>query len=299
MGSLNRGTDREGVDRNADASGDAPPAPPAIEASGLRHVYPDGTVGLDGVDLTLRAGERVAVVGPNGSGKSTLQLALGGLIEREGTVAYFGETTDPEAVRERLGVLLQDPDDYLFNTTVREDVEYGPAQLGVPRDEADARIDRLADALGLDGLLDRPPFRLSGGEKQRAALASVLSFAPDVLLLDEPTSAVDGRYRERILDLLDAQAAAGRTVVTFTPDLELVGRLADRVVVVAPDGTIAASGTTREVLTDVDLLGSVGLRPPATVRLFADLVDEARLSLDEVPLSVDEGRALLRERLGE
>lgn len=151
---------------------------------------------------------------------------------------YFGEETDPTAVRERLGVLLQDPDDYLFNTTVREDIEYGPAQLSVPRDEATERIEHLTEALGLDGLLDRPPFRLSGGEKQRAALASVLFFDPDVLLLDEPTSAVDGAGRKRVLELLDDQSERGKTVVTFTPKLELVPRIADRVIVVSPDGTV-------------------------------------------------------------
>jgi cobalt/nickel transport system ATP-binding protein len=263
---------------------------PVVEARNLRHEYPDGTVGLDGVDLTLRAGERVAVVGPNGSGKSTLQLALGGLVEpTDGSVTYFGGTTDAEAVRDRLGVLLQDPDDYLFNTTVREDIEYGPAQLDVPREVAEERIADLAAALDIEPLLDRPPFRLSGGEKQRAALASVLSFDPDVLLLDEPTSAVDGEGRERVLDLLDREHDRGTTVVTFTPNLELVPRIADRVVVVGPDGTVAAEGTVREVLTDAALLERNGLRAPAVVRLFDGFADE-------VPLTVEEGRDLLGSR---
>ncbi|MFB6096864.1 MAG: energy-coupling factor ABC transporter ATP-binding protein [Haloferacaceae archaeon] len=279
----------------SDAAGRAAdePGDPVIEAAGLRYEYPDGTVGLDGVDVTLRAGERVAVVGPNGSGKSTLQQLLGGLVEpTSGSVTYFGETTDPEAVRARLGVLLQDPDDYLFNTTVREDVEYGPAQLGVPREEAAARIDRLAETLGLTDLLDRPPFRLSGGEKQRAALASVLAFDPEVLLLDEPTSAVDGEGRARVLELLDDLHARGRTVVTFTPDLELVPRIADRVIVVGPDGTVAAAGDVREVLTDADRLRENGLQPPAVVRLFEGL------DVAEAPLTVAEARDLLAERLG-
>lgn len=261
--------------------------PPVVEAEGLHHKFPDGTVGLEQVSLTLRAGERVAVVGPNGSGKSTLQQLLGGLVEPTcGSVTYFGETSDPEVVRDRLGVLLQDPDDYLFNTTVREDLEYGPAQLGVPKTEADKRIERLAETLGLTDLLNQPPFRLSGGEKQRAALASVLSFGPEVLLLDEPTSAVDGDGRECILSLLDDQFAAGRTVVTFTPDLELVPRIADRMVVIGPDGTVATTGSVREVLTDATLLRANDLEPPAIVRLFDGLTDE-------IPLTVEEGRELL------
>jgi len=114
---------------------------PVIDARGLTHEYPDGTIAIRDVTLSIEQGERVAVVGANGSGKSTLQLALGGLVDPSaGTVEYFGETTDAEAVRDRLGVLLQDPNDYLFNTTVREDLEYGPAQLGLSREAATRRV---------------------------------------------------------------------------------------------------------------------------------------------------------------
>lgn len=263
---------------------------PVIDARGLTHEYPDGTEAIRDVDLTLEAGDRVAVVGANGSGKSTLQLALGGLIEpTAGTVEYFGQTTDAEAIRERLGVLLQDPEDYLFNPTVREDIEYGPAQLGHPREEGSRRVETLAAELGLSDLLDRPPFRLSGGEKQRAAVASVLSFDPGVLLLDEPLGAVDAQYRERILGLLEAHEG---TVLVFTPSTDLVPEVAERVVLVGRDGSIAADGDVRDVLTDQSLLEAQGLRPPATVRLFEGIADT-----DTIPLTVPAARRyLLRER---
>ena len=260
-----------------------------IDARGLTHEYPDGTRAVEDVTLSVDDGERVAVVGPNGSGKSTLLLALGGLIEpTAGRVEYFGETTDAEAVRERLGVLLQDPDDYLFNTTVREDIEYGPAQFGTPRETAADRIERLSAELGLDDLLERPPFRLSGGERQRAAVASVLAFDPDVLLLDEPLGPVDAHYRERILGLLDGHDGAS---VVFTPSLELVPRVADRVVVVGAPGSVVADGGAREVLTDRSLLEAHGLRPPAAVRVFEGVVAD-----DEIPLTVAEARERLRRR---
>jgi len=262
---------------------------PVIEAQGLSYEYPDGTTAIRNVDATVERGERVAVVGANGSGKSTLQLALGGLIDPStGSVRYFGETTDAEAVRERLGVLLQDPDDYLFNATVREDIEYGPAQLGVPRDVAERRVDRLADQLGLLDLLDQPPFRLSGGEKQRAAVASVFAFDPNVLLLDEPFGAVDPQYRERILDLVTDHEG---TLLLFTPSLDMVPEVAERVILVGQNGSIVADRSVREVLTDSSLLAENGLRPPAPVEMFEGVLDR-----DELPLTVSEARRYLLKK---
>ncbi|MDS0295011.1 energy-coupling factor ABC transporter ATP-binding protein [Halogeometricum luteum] len=260
---------------------------PVIAARGLTYEYADGTTAIRNVDLAVERGERVAVVGANGSGKSTLQLALGGLVEpTAGTVTYFGETGDAEAVRDRLGVLLQDPDDYLFNTTVREDIEYGPAQLGHSREAARRRVDELAAELELENLLDRPPFRLSGGEKQRAAVASVLAFDPDVLLLDEPLGAVDARYRERIRELVTGRDG---TLLWSTPSLDVVPEVAERVVLVSRDGSIAADGPVREILTDRSLLEDHGLRPPAAVRLFEGVVEK-----DALPLTVEAARRRLR-----
>jgi cobalt/nickel transport system ATP-binding protein len=264
-----------------------------IDARNLAHDYPDGTRGLSNVGLSVEAGERVAVLGANGSGKSTLQLLLGGLLEPSaGEIEYFESTTDAERVRDRLGVLLQDPDDYLIHTTVREDIEYGPSQLGVPRETARDRIASLAADLDLEPLLEKPPFRLSGGEQQRAALASVLSFDPGVLLLDEPVANVDASYRRTVLELLDRRHDAGATLVTFTPDVDLVPHVADRVCLLGQDGRVVADGSVQEVLTDADLLAAHGLEPPAVVRLFNGVVPA-----ESVPLDVDSGRQLLRTLL--
>lgn len=264
-----------------------------IDADAVCYAHPDGSRGVDGVSLTVAAGERVAVLGANGSGKSTLQAVLGGLEPPDsGSVNYFGSESDPGAVRDRLSVLLQDPDDYLFNATVREDLEYGPAQLDVARSVAEERIDRLVDALALDGLLEKPPFRLSAGEKERTALAAALAYDPDVLLLDEPTSNLDEPSRERALSLLDRVAADGASLVTFTPDPALAARLADRVILLARDGTIATRGPTRVVLTDADVLAAHGLAPPPAVRLLDELVDNP-------PLTIDRARERLEELFGE
>jgi len=255
----------------------------AVEATGLEYAYPDGTLAVDGVDVTIERGERVALLGPNGAGKSTLLQLLGGLIEPDaGTVRYFGETTDADTVRDRLSVLTQNPADYLFNPTVREDLAYGPAQQDCSREEVDRRIDRIADLLDLDGLLSKPPFRLSGGQQRRAALASALTVEPELLFLDEPVSNVDAANRADILELLDDLAADGVTLVTSTPDTELVPHVADRVVLLDAAGEVAASGPTREILTNVELLTDCDLRPPQVVRLFD--------GEDEIPLTVSEAR---------
>ncbi|MFD1585460.1 energy-coupling factor ABC transporter ATP-binding protein [Halorientalis brevis] len=252
-----------------------------IEASEVRYAYPDGTLALDGVDLAIERGDRVALLGPNGAGKSTLLQLLGGLLDPDGgTVRYFGTDQPPGEVRDRVSVCTQNPADYLFNPTVREDVEYGPAQLDVPPAEADERVDRLADRLGLEGLLDKPPFRLSGGEKRRAALASALATEPDVLLLDEPVSNVDAANRRAILDLLDELAAEGVTLVVSTPDTELAPHVADRVVLLDTDGTIVRDGPARAVLTDTGLLERCDLVPPQVVELFS------RLDESDPPLTV-------------
>jgi cobalt/nickel transport system ATP-binding protein len=254
---------------------------PVIDATGLRYAYPDGTPAVDGVDVTVGRGERVALLGPNGAGKSTLLQLLGGLIDPdEGRVRYFGETGDADAVRDRLSVLTQNPADYLFNPTVREDLAYGPAQQDLPDGEAEARVERVADRLDLDELLSKPPFRLSGGQQRRAALASALTVDPDALLLDEPVSDVDAANRETVLALLDELVADGTTVVVSTPDTELVPQVADRVVLLDGSGRVAATGSTRAVLTDTALLTDCDLRPPQVVRLFDGLADDPPLTVD-------------------
>jgi cobalt/nickel transport system ATP-binding protein len=260
----------------------------ALDAAGLRYAYPDGTTALDGVDVTVERGERVAILGPNGAGKSSLVQVLGGLLDPDaGTRRYFGRDVDPDEIRDRLAVLTQDPGEYLFNPTVREDLEYGPAQLDVSAAEADARVARLADLLDLDDLLEKPPFRLSGGEKRRAALASALAVEPAILLLDEPVSNVDAATRATVLDRLSDLHDDGATLVVSTPDTELVPHVADRVYLLDGGGTVAAVGPTREILTDRELLASCDLAVPQVVELFD------RTDADRVPLTVDEAVALL------
>jgi len=255
----------------------------ALDARDLTFAYPDGTTALEGIDLTIEAGERVVILGPNGAGKSTLLALLAGLREPAGgDISYFGTDEPADELRDRIAHCPQTPADYLFNATVREDLEYGPAQLGIDRREADERVDALAAEFDLDGLLEKPPFRLSGGEQRRAALAAALAVEPDLLLLDEPVADVDADHQETILDALDRRNEAGTTIVVSTPDADLVPRIADRVVLLDRTGSIVRDGQVREVLTDHESLSAVGVSPPRVTEAFV------RAGFPDPPLTVEE-----------
>lgn len=261
----------------------------ALEARDLQFAYPDGTTALDEIDLTIEAGERVAILGPNGAGKSTLLSLLAGLRDPAGGDVTYFETDNPaDALRDRIAHCPQAPADYLFNATVREDLEYGPAQLEIDRREADKRVEILADEFDLEGLIEKPPFRLSGGEQRRAGLAAALTVEPDLLLLDEPVADVDAGHRETIFDALDRRNEAGTTIVVSTPNADLVPRVADRVVLLDRAGSIARDGPVRDVLTDGTSLRDVGVSPPKLVSAFQ------RAGSDDPPLSVEEAVEKLR-----
>ena len=244
----------------------APPSPdrdaPAVEVIGLRHTWPDGTIALAGVDLTIANRERVAVLGPTGSGKTTLVLHLVGALSRSaGTVAVGGTpVTKPNlaVVRRRVGLVFQDPDDQLFLPTVRADVAFGPSSLGLAGDEIDARVDAALDVVGLTDLADRAPHQLSLGERRRAALAGVLATHPEVLVLDEPTANLDPAARR---DLVEVVRGLEVTTVVVTHDLPLALELCPRAVVL-DRGRIAADGPTAGLLANRDLMAAHRLELP-------------------------------------
>ena len=234
--------------------------PPVIRTTRLRHVYPDGRPALAGVSFDVRAGERVALVGPNGAGKTTLFLRLCGVLPGvPGEAAVAGlDPADPSHRRKLpgiVGVVFQNPDDQLFSATVLEDVMFGPLNLGATPDQARARAGEALKQVGLTGSEDRPPHKLSGGEKRRAALAGVLAMRPAVLLLDEPSMFLDPRGRRELIGLLDALPG---TLVIATHDLGLVLDTCARVVVL-DTGTVVADGATADVFADSDLMARHGL----------------------------------------
>lgn len=234
----------------------------ALHISALEFAYPDGREALRGVDLTVGAGERVALLGANGAGKTTLALHLNGILRgQSGSIVVSGlELTDetlPE-IRRRVGLVFQDANDQLFMPSVREDVAFGPANLGYEGEELDRRVE---DALSLvDGseFSTRPPHHLSGGEKRRAALATVLAMDPEVIVLDEPSSGLDPAGRRELVATLDRLPL---THLVITHDLPLALELCDRAVVMR-EGKIVADGGTRDILSDSNLLAANRLELP-------------------------------------
>jgi len=233
-----------------------------IEARGLGYAYPDGGLALDGVSFDAAAGECVGLVGPNGAGKSTLLLMLVGILFPScGEIAVDGEAMTRHTLsraRRRLGFAFQDPDDQLFMATVAEDVAFGPRNMGLSEDEVGLRARSALETVGIAHLADRPPFRLSGGEKRAAAIATVLAMGPDALILDEPTASLDPRSRRRLMALL---AGLPHTRIVATHDIDFAYELCDRVVVLA-GGKVEAEGAAEDILGDAGLMARSGLERP-------------------------------------
>jgi cobalt/nickel transport system ATP-binding protein len=225
-------------------------------------------VALDSLALSIAGGTRVALVGANGSGKSTLLRLLDGLafpvegeVRFEGTAldeARFADEAFASTFRQRVGLVFQNPDVQLFNPSVFEEVAFGPLQLGWPSEQVRDRVADTLRGMRLSHVADRPPHHLSGGEKKRVALASVLVMDPEVLLLDEPTATLDPRSQSQIIDLLVDWSDGRRTVVTATHDLGLIEDIADRCLVF-DGGRIVADRSPAEVLADLDLLQRTNL----------------------------------------
>ena len=235
-----------------------PPAAPDLALRGVRYSYPDGTPGLDGVDLEIAAGERVALLGPNGAGKSTLLLQLNGLLRGEGAIEVRGrllEDSSLAAIRAEVGLLFSNPDDQLFSPTVLDDVAYGPLHQGLVENEVLRRSRAALAEVGMSGYEARAPHRLSLGEKKRVAIATVLSLRPAILAFDEPSASLAPAARAGLIALLHGLQ---QTQLIATHDLGLARALATRALVLAA-GRIAADGPAPAILGDAALLRAHGL----------------------------------------
>jgi cobalt/nickel transport system ATP-binding protein len=235
---------------------------PVLDVRGLAYAYPDGHQALFGVDVHVHGGERVALLGPNGAGKTTLVLHLNGILAAgAGTVAVSGLPVTKahlKEIRRRVGIVFQDPDDQLFLGTVRQDVAFGPANLGLRGPALEARVMTALDKVGMADFADRPPHHLSFGQRRRVAVATVLAMEPEILVLDEPSSNLDPASRRELADILRSLDV---TLLMVTHDLPYALELCPRSVVLS-DGTIVADGSTYDVLTDAALMRAHRLELP-------------------------------------
>jgi energy-coupling factor transporter ATP-binding protein EcfA2 len=266
------------------------PRPASVSVQGLVHRYPGGVEALAGVDLDVEHGETVAVIGQNGSGKTTLVKHLNGLLRPDaGSVTIDGADIRSSFVHELaavVGFVFQNPDDQLFNRSVERELLFGPRNLRLPSDEIEALVAQALAAIGLDGDRSTNPYDLNVSSRKLVALGSVLAMDPQVLVLDEPTTGQDGPGVRRVGAIVDALAAAGRTVIAITHDMEFAARHFDRIVVMRR-GQVVLDGAAGEVVGAANeaVLESTGLARPPAARIAS------RLGLDAVP---PDAQSLLR-----
>ncbi|MBI3942080.1 MAG: ABC transporter ATP-binding protein [Chloroflexi bacterium] len=226
--------------------------------------YDQKHLALDDVTLEIYAGERLAILGSNGSGKSTLLKLMDGLyFPQQGEVRYRGNHLTQEllnqenfafAFRRAVSLVFQDSDVQLFSPSVWDEVAFAPLQLDLAQAEVEARVEEALGGLNISTLRDRAPHRLSGGEKKKVAIASVLSLRPEIWLLDEPTAGLDPRSQSWLIDFIQARWRQGNTIVTATHDLDVLDDIADRVIVFNEAHKVEAMGTVAEILSDEHLL---------------------------------------------
>lgn len=237
-----------------------------IEVKELYFTYPDGNRAINGISFLAGHGEAIGIIGANGAGKSTLLMLLMGVLSPAKGEIIIGDVhltkkTLP-LIRQRLGMVFQNPDDQLFMATVYDDVAFGPRNYRLDEKEVEGRVLEALERVGILHLKGRAPYKLSGGEKRAAAIASVLSLQPDVLIMDEPTAALDPKSRRKIIELLKS---FNHTKIITSHDLDMIRETCKRILVIK-DGEIEADGETTEILSNAELLDRCGLEVPLSLQ---------------------------------
>lgn len=237
-----------------------------LETQELFFSYPDGNTVIEGISFRISHGEAVGIVGANGAGKSTLLMLLMGILTPSSGKISVGDIEVTKKtiplIRQHLGMVLQNPDDQLFMPTVYEDVAFGPRNMKLSEKEVEQRVESALELVGISHLKHRPPYRLSGGEKRAAAIASVMSMTPDLLIMDEPTSNLDPKARRRTMNLM---MQFEHTRVIASHDLDMILEVCPRTIVLKA-GRIAADGDTRTILTNKELLEGCNLEMPYSLQ---------------------------------
>jgi len=263
-----------------------------LETKDLAYTYPDGTEALKKVNIQIKKGEKIAIMGPNGAGKSTLFSHFNGLTEpTSGHVEIDGEKIIFERdellkVRQKVGIVFQDPNDQLFAPTVKEDVAFGPMNMGLDYDEVKKRIKESLEMVGMSGFEDKTPHHLSGGQQKRVAIAGIVAMRPDIMILDEPTAGLDPEGVDKVLDILNKLNDEGISIIISSHDIEMVNQFAEKIFVLY-SGEIIAEGNKHQIFSDKELLKKAHLKAPVTTEILYKLKENG-LNVDTEKISIEE-----------
>lgn len=263
-----------------------------LKTRNLSFTYPDGTEALKNINIQINKGEKIAIMGPNGAGKSTLFSHFNGLSEpTSGHVEIDGEKIvfkreELLKVRQKVGIVFQDPNDQLFAPTVREDVAFGPMNLGLDYDEVKRRISESLEMVGMSGFEDKTPHHLSGGQQKRVAIAGIIAMKPEIMILDEPTAGLDPEGVDKVLNILNKLNSKGISIVISSHDIEMVNQFANKIYVLY-DGEIIASGDKHQIFSDEKLLKKAHLKSPITTEILYKLKENG-LNVDTEKSGINE-----------
>ncbi len=264
-----------------------------LSIKNLSYTYPDGTHALKNVNMEILKGQKVAIMGPNGAGKSTLFSHFNGLTEpKSGYLEIDGKKMEYDKktlleIRQKVGIVFQDPNDQLFAPTVKEDVAFGPMNLGLSYEEVEKRVDEALTLVGMEKFKDKTPHHLSGGQQKRVAIAGIIAMKPEIMILDEPTAGLDPQGVDKVLDILNNLNKEGMTIVISSHDIEMVNGFAEKIFVLN-EGEILASGDKNEIFSNKELLKEAHLKAPITTEILYQLkekgfgVDTTKININEV-----------------
>ncbi|OAA87291.1 energy-coupling factor ABC transporter ATP-binding protein [Clostridium ljungdahlii] len=270
-----------------------------IDVSQVSYAYGDGSMALKDINMKIESGEKVAILGPNGAGKSTLFHLFNGILKpTSGIITVNGMEVCKKnlvEIRRSVGMVFQDSDDQLFNPTVRQEIAYGLLNMGVNGKKLEDTIEWALKIVGMSGYEDKSPHNLSGGQKKRIALASVLAMKPKVMVLDEPTAALDPRGVHKLIRLLvSINKELGITLIFATHDVDTVPLLADKVYLL-DKGKVVMGGTTEEVFNQKEVIRKINLRLPRVAHLIEILDRDGILNADGLPLTIGQAKDFLEK----
>lgn len=261
-----------------------------LSTENLSFTYPDGTRALKNINIEIEKGEKVAIIGPNGAGKSTLFSHFNGLTEpTSGCVKIEGKPISFEKdellkVRQKVGIVFQDPNDQLFAPTVKEDIAFGPMNLGLSYDEVEKRVEDALKMVGMENYEDKTPHHLSGGQQKRIAIAGIIAMKPELMILDEPTAGLDPDGVEKVLNNMNQLNEEGMTLIISSHDIDMISKYADKIFVLY-NGEIIESGNKNKIFSDMELLKKAHLRTPITTEILYNL-KESGLNVNTEKISV-------------